>query len=97
MEKENTPEHELGRWKARADRLEKELEAARAGLEEVRRAADALMIRTALACGEETDSPAGKRLVLPCYDVADTLARYRLRVHRDGERGAYVLWAMERA
>lgn len=75
--------------------LRERLAQADRGLQEIGRAVDALLIRTALTFGEPIP-PEGRVLRLPAFRMDDLLKQFSLRAYKEKETGAYVIQCLPR-
>ena len=102
-------EHELGRWKKRADdlsgeikRLKEALGQAIAGNRETQSLVDAVLTAVVLAKGERATDPddpgkkLGWRLILPRFSAKEMREKYEIHARRDKD-GAYILGVSERS
>lgn len=102
-------EYELGRYRKKVEDqqaqiagLQRQLEDARLGNQEVQGLVDAVLTAVAIQCGEEVcrDDEAGAagslgwRLTLPLFSAEDLRGKYEIHAHRD--EGNYVLGVIPR-
>lgn len=102
-------EHEIGRRDKKIsdqakelEKLNRQLEQARAGSMEVQAVVDATLTAVVLARGvdaEDPDKPGtvlGKRMEIPAFNVKEMREKYEIHARRDEKGGLYVLGVVPR-